>query len=88
MRAHRISNAIPINVKDVFDVSGGPNSQIYGTSGQINAGQINQAYEPIIDDADRNSLRLAPRIHQAVWSGGGGGGVGGVGVVSGNNSKL
>lgn len=77
MRPHRSSNAVPMNIKDVFDVSGGPNSQIYGTSG--NPGQINQAYEPVVEDDDRNSLRLAPRNHQAVWSGGGG---------NGNNSKL
>lgn len=76
MRTHRSSNAVPMNIKDVFDVNG-PNSQIYGTSG--NAGQINQAYEPVVDDDDRNSLRLAPRNHQASWSGGGG---------NGNNSKL
>ncbi|XP_055306958.1 chitin synthase chs-2 isoform X4 [Sitodiplosis mosellana] len=80
MRTHRSSNAVPMNIKDVFDVNGmnGPNSQIYGTSG--NAGQINQAYEPVVDDDDRNSLRLAPRNHQG-RSGGGGGG-------NGNNSKL
>lgn len=78
MRTHRSSNAVPINIKDVFDVNGinGPNSQIYGTSG--NAGQINQAYEPVVDDDDRNSLRLAPR-GVAAWSGSGG---------NGNNSKL
>lgn len=68
-------------MKDVFDVNGGPNSQIYGTSG--NVGQINQAYEPVVDDDDRNSLRLAPRSHQVAWSGGVVGGGGG-----GNNSKL
>lgn len=81
MRTHRSSNAVPMNIKDVFDVNGmnGPNSQIYGTSG--NAGQINQAYEPVVDDDDRNSLRLAPRNHQG-WNGGGGGG------GNGNNSKL
>lgn len=73
MRPHRISNAVPINVKDVFDVNGGPNSQIYGVSGV--AGHINQAYEPVVDDDDRNSLRLAPRNHnQTTWNGGGGGG--------------
>lgn len=70
MRPHRSSNAVPISVKDVFDVNGGPNSQIYGISG--NVGQINQAYEPVVDEDDRNSLRLAPRNHQASWSGGGG----------------
>lgn len=71
MRPHRISNAVPISVKDVFDVNGGPNSQIYGVSGV--AGHINQAYEPVVDD-DRNSLRLAPRNHnQTSWNGGGGG---------------
>lgn len=72
MRPHRISTAVPINVKDVFDVNGGPNSQIYGVSGGV--GHINQAYEPVVDDDDRNSLRLAPRNHsQAQWNGGGGG---------------
>lgn len=72
MRTHRSSNAVPISVKDVFDVNGGPNSQIYGISG--NAGQINQAYEPVVDEDDRNSLRLAPRNHQAAWSGAAGNG--------------
>lgn len=72
IRPHRLSTAVPINVKDVFDVNGGPNSQIYGVSGT--AGQINQAYEPVIDEDDRNSLRLAPRNHQASWSGVGGNG--------------
>lgn len=68
MRAHRASNAVPMNIKDVFDVDGGPNSQIYGT--RDSPGQINQAYEHVVDDADRNSLRLAPRNLQG-WSGGG-----------------
>lgn len=67
MRTHRSSNAVPMNIKDVFDVNGGPNSQIYGT--RESPGQINQAYEPVVDDDDRNSLRLAPRNLQA-WSGG------------------
>lgn len=72
IRTHRISNAVPISVKDVFDVNGGPNSQIYGVSGSV--GQINQAYEPVVDDDDRNSinLRLAPRNHQTPWTGSGG----------------
>lgn len=78
MRPHRSSTAVPMNIKDVFDVNGGPNAQIYGVSG--NAGQINQAYEPVVEDDDRNSLRLAPRNHQpGAWSGGG---------PNGNNSKL
>lgn len=63
-----MSNAVPMNIKDVFDVNGGPNSQIYGTSG--NPGHVNQAYEPVVEDDDRNSLRLAPRNHQVSWSGG------------------
>lgn len=52
VRNHRISNAGPMSVKDVFEVNG-------GTYGQ--AGQINQGYEPVIEDDDRNSLRLTPR---------------------------
>lgn len=54
-----------MNIKDVFDVNGGPNSQIYGT--RESPGQINQAYEPVVDEDDRNSLRLATRSHPA-WS--------------------
>lgn len=57
-RNHRVSNAGGINIKDVFDVNGGPYGQ---------AGQINQAYEPVIDDDDRNSLRLTPR-NQVSWT--------------------
>lgn len=60
-RHQRISNA-GINVKDVFDVNGGPGG-IYGT-----AGQINQAYEPVIEEEDRNSLRLQQRNQQVTWS--------------------
>lgn len=51
-RNHRVSNAGGINIKDVFDVNGGPYGQ---------GGQINQGYEPVVDDDDRNSLRLTPR---------------------------
>lgn len=58
-RHPRISNA-GINVKDVFDPSGGPGGN-YGTTGQLN-----QAYEPVIDE-DGNSLRLTPR-NQVSWS--------------------
>ncbi|XP_059614740.1 chitin synthase chs-2 [Phlebotomus argentipes] len=61
-RNHRISNA-GINVKDVFDSNGGPGQPIYGTT----TGQVNQAYEPVIDEEDRNSLRLTPR-NQVSWS--------------------
>lgn len=57
-RNHRVSNAGGINIKDVFDVTGGPYGQ---------AGQINQAYEPVVDDDDRNSLRLTPR-NQVSWT--------------------
>lgn len=71
IRTHRTSNAVPMNIKDVFDVNGGPNAQIYGVSANI--GQINQAYEPVVEDDDRNSLRLSPRNHQAQWNGGGSG---------------
>lgn len=67
MRTHRASNAIPINIKDVFDVNGGPNSQIYGT--RESPGHINQSYEHVVDEDDRNSLRLATRNLQ--WNGGG-----------------
>jgi chitin synthase len=57
----RISNA-GMNVKDVFDVNGGPNG-IYGTSGNVN-----QAYEPVVEE-DRNSLRMQPRNNSQVsWS--------------------
>lgn len=59
-RHPRISNA-GINVKDVFDPSGGPGG-IYGTTGQMN-----QAYEPVIDEDDGNSLRLTNR-NQVSWS--------------------
>lgn len=61
-RHPRISNA-GINVKDVFDPSGGPGG-IYGTTGQLN-----QAYEPVIDEGDGNSLRLTARNpNQVSWS--------------------
>lgn len=59
-RHPRISNA-GINVKDVFDPKGGPGG-IYGTTGQLN-----QAYEPVIDEDDGNSLRLTTR-NQVSWS--------------------
>lgn len=59
-RHPRISNA-GVNVKDVFDPSGGPGG-IYGTTGQLN-----QAYEPVIDEDDGNSLRLTAR-NQVSWS--------------------
>uniref|UniRef100_A0A1B0DF64 Uncharacterized protein n=1 Tax=Phlebotomus papatasi TaxID=29031 RepID=A0A1B0DF64_PHLPP len=61
-RNHRTSNA-GINVKELFDVNGGPAQPIYGTT----TGQVNQAYEPVIDEEDRNSLRLTPR-NQVSWS--------------------
>lgn len=61
-RNHRVSNAGGISIKDVFDVNGGPHAPIYGP-----AGQINQAYEPVTDDDDRNSLRLTPR-NQVSWT--------------------
>lgn len=54
VRNHRISNA-GMSIKDVFNVNGGPN-QIYGTTGQVN-----QSYEPGLDEEDRNSLRMTPR---------------------------
>ncbi|KAJ6636552.1 Chitin synthase chs-2 [Pseudolycoriella hygida] len=57
-RNHRVSNAGGINIKDVFDVNGGPYGQ---------AGQINQGYEHVVDDEDRNSLRLTPR-NQVSWN--------------------
>ena len=60
----RISNAGGINIKDVFDVNGGL-STVYSQSG----GQINQGYEPVVDDDDRNSLRLTPR--NQTWNGNG-----------------
>lgn len=62
LRHQRISNA-GINVKDVFDVNGGPAQPVYGVA----PGQINQAYEPVIDEEDGNSLRLTAR-NQVSWS--------------------
>ncbi|XP_055676574.1 chitin synthase chs-2 isoform X1 [Lutzomyia longipalpis] len=62
VRNLRTSNA-GINVKDVFDANGGPAQAIYGTT----TGQVNQAYEPVIDEEDRNSLRLTPR-NQVSWT--------------------
>lgn len=59
----RSSNSGVLSIKDVFDVSGGPNSQIYGS----NPGIVNQAYEPVVEDDDRNSLRLTARNHQVSW---------------------
>lgn len=57
-----------MSVKDVFDVNGGPASQIYGQTGQLN-----QAYEPVVDDDDRNSLRLTARNPvQVSWNTNGG----------------
>lgn len=53
-----------INIKEVFDMNGGPGSQIYGsTGGQIygTTGNVNQGYEHVLDEEDRNSLRLTPR---------------------------
>lgn len=53
-----------INIKEVFDVNGGPGSQIYGSNGgQIygTTGTVNQGYEHVLDEDDRNSLRLTPR---------------------------
>lgn len=61
IRNHRTSN-VGLNVKELFDNTGGPGSQIYGQTGQIN-----QAYEPVVDDDDRNSLRLTPR-NQVSWN--------------------
>ncbi|XP_053696809.1 chitin synthase chs-2 [Sabethes cyaneus] len=60
-RPTRISNA-GVSVKDIFNVNGGPGGDIYGVTGQVN-----QAYEPVIEDDDRNSLRLQPR-NQVTWS--------------------
>lgn len=59
-----------VNIKDVFDLNGGPGSQIYGSNGgQIygTAGNVNQGYEHVIDEDDRNSLRMTPR-NQVSWS--------------------
>lgn len=75
VRNHRTSNATAVSIKDVFDVNGGPNSQIYGPNGNNReAGHVNQAYEPVVEDDDRNSLRLAPRNLHVAWNN--------------NNSKL
>lgn len=60
-RPLRTSNA-GVSVKDIFNVNGGPGGDIYGVTGQVN-----QAYEPVIEDDDRNSLRLQPR-NQVTWS--------------------
>lgn len=62
-RPTRTSNA-GVSVKDIFNVNGGPGGDIYGVTGQVN-----QAYEPVIEDDDRNSLRLQPR-NQVTWSNG------------------
>lgn len=59
-----------VNIKDVFDVNGGPGSQIYGTNGgQIygTTGAVNQGYEHVIEEDDRNSIRLTPR-NQVTWN--------------------
>lgn len=61
-----------VNIKDVFDLNGTSGSQIYGSNGgQIYgtaaAGNLNQGYEHVIDEDDRNSLRLTPR-NQVSWS--------------------
>uniref|UniRef100_A0A336MER8 chitin synthase n=1 Tax=Culicoides sonorensis TaxID=179676 RepID=A0A336MER8_CULSO len=60
-----------VNIKDVFDHNGGPGSQIYGsTGGQIygtTPGNLNQGYEHVLDEDDRNSLRLTPR-NPAQWN--------------------
>lgn len=50
----------------MFDVNGGPNAQIYGPN--TNGGHVNQGYEPVVEDDDRNSLRLAPRNLQVAWN--------------------
>lgn len=60
-RPLRTSNA-GVSVKDIFNVNGGPGGDIYGVTGQVN-----QSYEPVIEDDDRNSLRLQPR-NQVTWS--------------------
>ena len=61
-RPARVSNA-GVSIKDVFSANGGPgNNDIYGVTG----GQINQGYEPVIEDEDRNTLRLQPR-NQVSW---------------------
>nr|AGB51153.1 chitin synthase 1 variant B [Bactrocera dorsalis] len=56
-RSGRISNA-GISIKDVFNANGGPGEQIYGSNG---GGTINQGYEHVLEDDDRNSLRLTAR---------------------------
>lgn len=61
LRPLRVSNA-GVSVKDVFDANGGPAQSVYGQTGQLN-----QAYEPVIDEEDSTSLRLAPREHVS-WS--------------------
>lgn len=59
-----------VNIKDVFDINGGAGSQIYGSNGgQIygTTGALNQGYEHVIEDDERNSIRLTPR-NQVSWS--------------------
>lgn len=61
-----------VNIKDVFDLNGPPGSQIYGTNGgqiygSAAGGTLNQGYEHVIEEDDRNSLRLTPR-NQVSWS--------------------
>jgi len=61
-RPVRSSNA-GVNVKELFDLNGGPNQGIYGTTGLVN-----QAYEHV-EEEDGNSIRLTPRNqNQVTWS--------------------
>ncbi|KAI8124665.1 Chitin synthase 8 [Lucilia cuprina] len=63
VRSGRVSNA-GINIKDVFNVNGGPSEQIYGS----NNGAVNQGYEHVNEDDDGNSLRLTTRNPpQVTW---------------------
>ncbi|KAM7362637.1 hyaluronan synthase-like protein kkv isoform 1-T3 [Cochliomyia hominivorax] len=64
VRSGRVSNA-GINIKDVFNVNGGPGEQIYGSNG---GGTINQGYEHVNEEDDGNSLRLTTRNPpQVTW---------------------
>ncbi|XP_055379222.1 chitin synthase chs-2 isoform X1 [Condylostylus longicornis] len=68
-RNTRTSNA-GLSIKDVFSPNGGP-GEIYGTTNG-SGGQVNQGYEHVLDEEDRNSLRLTPRnpnsSSQVSWS--------------------
>jgi len=61
-----------VNIKDVFDMSNGGPHAIYGANPEqqiygVAAGNLNQGYEHVLEEDERNSLRLTPR-NQVSWS--------------------